>query len=159
LNENGIYRFQQIADWNDYNVWSFNRIISFPGRIQRDEWIRQAKELAPGSRCLNPGSAKVSADELNDIVSLKFAGEDVVIREPFGIVYQSPPTERDNLQEIKGVGPVLEQKLHEFGVYKFKQIANWPDAAIDEFQEQLSFPDRIRRDDWVGQCEKFIVSN
>ena len=154
LNENGVFRFQQIADWNEYNVWAFNQIISFPGRIQRDEWVRQAGELAPGSHCLTPGKARVQEADLVGILSSEFQGEDVEIREPFGIVYKSPPGEADNLQDIRGVGPVLEKKLHEFGVYRFKQIANWPEEAIDEFQEQLSFPDRIRRDNWVGQCEK-----
>lgn len=154
LNEVGVFRFQQIADWNDYNIWSFNRIIAFPGRIQRDEWVRQAKELAPTSRCLSTGKARVSAEDLDQIIKEEFDGEDVEIREPFGIIYKSEPAETDNLQDIWGVGPVLEKKLHDFGVYRFKQIANWPDAAIDEFQEQLSFPDRIRRDDWVSQCLK-----
>ncbi len=154
LNDRGVFRFQQIADWNEYNVWSFNQIIAFPGRIQRDEWIKQCEELALTSRCTNVGAARVTSEDLDEVIYSEFEGEDVEIRPPFGIVYKSAPANPDNLQDIWGVGPVLEKKLHDFGVYRFKQIANWPDDAIDEFQEQLSFPDRIRRDDWVSQSEQ-----
>jgi len=51
LHENGVYRFQQVADWNQYNIWFFNKIMAFPGRIQRDEWIAQARDFAPKSKC------------------------------------------------------------------------------------------------------------
>jgi len=115
-----------------------------------------AIELAPSSRCLNAGAAQVRAEDLDRIIMDEFAGEDVEIRPPFGIVYKTPPAIQDNLQDIYGVGPILEKRLHAFGVYRFKQIANWTNEAIEEFQEELSFPDRIRRDDWVGQCIRFL---
>ena len=98
------------------------------------------------------GGSRVSSAQLDSIISTEFAGEDVVVHEPLGILYRSAPQAKDNLQDIKGVGPVLEKKLNEIGVFRFKQIANWPEAAIDEFQDQLSFPDRIRRDDWISQA-------
>ena len=56
LNEVGIYRFQQIADWNEYNIWAFNKHLSFSGRIEREDWVSQAKALAAES-----GSAPASA--------------------------------------------------------------------------------------------------
>lgn len=46
LNEHGVYYFQQIADWTDHNTEKFNALFSFKGRIQREQWIEQAKELA-----------------------------------------------------------------------------------------------------------------
>ncbi len=48
LNELGIYQFSQISDWsNDQTAWVEN-FISFPGRIQREGWIDQAKTLDSG---------------------------------------------------------------------------------------------------------------
>ena len=48
LNQYGIYYFDQIADWNDHNVEQFNEILSFKGRIEREEWVQQAKNIVDG---------------------------------------------------------------------------------------------------------------
>ncbi|MEQ8479370.1 MAG: hypothetical protein RIC18_01850 [Hoeflea sp.] len=59
----------------------------------------------------------------------------------------------DNLKKIKGVGPQLEAKLNAIGVTSFAQIAKWTKKQQAEFSEQLSFPGRIERDDWVAQAK------
>ena len=47
LNEIGVYYFWQIADWGPAEVeWVDNKLEHFKGRIERDEWVMQAKELA-----------------------------------------------------------------------------------------------------------------
>ena len=61
----------------------------------------------------------------------------------------------DDLKKIKGVAKVLEGKLHGIGVYKFKQIAVWTDAACKEFSKLLTFKDRVYRDDWISQTKAF----
>lgn len=45
LNEFGVYYFQQLADWTVHNVDKFNELLSFKGRIEREEWVAQAKRL------------------------------------------------------------------------------------------------------------------
>lgn len=42
----GIYQFAQIAEWGDEQVSTFDDLLSFKGRIERDNWIAQAKEFA-----------------------------------------------------------------------------------------------------------------
>ncbi|MBL4871594.1 MAG: DUF2853 family protein [Robiginitomaculum sp.] len=50
LNKNGVFYFRQIAAWNKGNVKMVNdKMDAFPGRIERDEWVRQAKGLAKGT--------------------------------------------------------------------------------------------------------------
>ena len=71
-----------------------------------------------------------------------------------GHVFVEPPRRRDNLKLIHGVGEVLEKKLNSFGIYTFKQIMEWDEAAVKEFSELLVFKDRIQRDDWQGQAEQ-----
>jgi len=44
----GIYTFAQIADWSPANISAFDDLLSFKGRIERDDWLKQAKELAKG---------------------------------------------------------------------------------------------------------------
>jgi len=63
--------------------------------------------------------------------------------------------ERDQLTEIKGVGPVLEKLLHQSGIFYFQQVASLDKNGINELQEQIpQFPNRIRRDQWVKQAKK-----
>ena len=49
LNELGIYTFRQIAEWTPSNVDWVEDFMSFPGRIEREDWIGQAKLLASGA--------------------------------------------------------------------------------------------------------------
>ncbi len=56
LNGKGIYYFRQIANWKKKDVDLVENIIdSIPGRIERDEWVPQAKGLAAGGA---PAGAK-----------------------------------------------------------------------------------------------------
>ncbi|HCX11749.1 MAG TPA: 50S ribosomal protein L21 [Hyphomonas sp.] len=61
----------------------------------------------------------------------------------------------DNLKKISGVGPVLEKKLHEAGIYFFWQVAALKEEQITELEEEMSFPGRITRDEWIKQAEEF----
>ena len=50
LNKKGIYYFRQIAAWKKKDVELVENIIdSIPGRIERDEWVPQAKGLSGGA--------------------------------------------------------------------------------------------------------------
>ena len=47
LNSKGIYYYRQIANWSGDDVKMVEGIIdSIPGRIQRDAWVEQAKQLS-----------------------------------------------------------------------------------------------------------------
>ena len=49
LHKTGVYYFRQIANWKKADVKMVNdKLGAFPGRIERDEWVRQAKGLAKG---------------------------------------------------------------------------------------------------------------
>ena len=66
----------------------------------------------------------------------------------------------DDLKQIKGVGPKLEETLHENGVTTFAQIAAWDDAEIDRFAELIGrMGSRIRSDDWVEQARVLTSGN
>ncbi|MEV8465294.1 NADH-quinone oxidoreductase subunit NuoE [Fluviibacterium sp. DFM31] len=46
LNEIGVYHFDQIAGWTEAEVaWVDENLIAFKGRVSRDDWVAQAKEL------------------------------------------------------------------------------------------------------------------
>ncbi len=48
LNGLGIYKFAQIAAWTKTESDWVDGYLKFKGRIERDDWIRQAKALAEG---------------------------------------------------------------------------------------------------------------
>lgn len=50
LNELGVYRFEQIANWQESDVERVDTHLNFSGRIARENWIEQAKALANGGR-------------------------------------------------------------------------------------------------------------
>ena len=59
----------------------------------------------------------------------------------------------DDLKLLKGVGPKLEQTLHELGFYHFDQIAVWTDAEVAWVDSRLKFKGRIERDGWIDQAK------
>jgi peptide/nickel transport system ATP-binding protein len=48
LNGLGIYRFEQVAAWKKAEREWVDAHLRFGGRIERDDWVRQAKALAKG---------------------------------------------------------------------------------------------------------------
>ena len=63
LNELGIFKFSQIAAWTPANVDWVEDFMSFPGRIEREDWIAQAKVLAAGDE--TEFSKRVAAGEVD----------------------------------------------------------------------------------------------
>ena len=123
LNEMGIFHFHQIAGLSVNDVDSINAQLNFSGRIERDEWIVQAVELKDG------GEGR----------TLKYL--------------DGPEGEPDDLKLISGVGPVLEGRLNELGIFHFWQIARFEQKDIDLVNEAMAFPGRIERDEWIDQAD------
>lgn len=60
----------------------------------------------------------------------------------------------DDLKQIKGVGPKLEQACHDLGYYHFDQIAAWGPDEVEWVDENLvGFKGRASRDGWVDQAK------
>ncbi len=64
----------------------------------------------------------------------------------------------DDLKHIKGVGPKLEKKLNDLGVFHFDQIADWSPDEVQWMDENLvGFKGRVSRDGWVEQARKLAA--
>ncbi len=48
LHELGIFHFDQIANWNEENIRWIDNYLVFKGRVNRENWVGQAKLLAAG---------------------------------------------------------------------------------------------------------------
>ncbi|MBS3850216.1 50S ribosomal protein L21 [Devosia sp. BSSL-BM10] len=62
LNAAGVTSLTQIAAWTADDVVKFDDLLSFKGRIERDEWITQAQDLVAGK----PPRSKVDQDAAAD---------------------------------------------------------------------------------------------
>lgn len=50
LNGMGVTRYEQIANWTDGDIDRVSQILEFKGRIERENWVEQARILASGGQ-------------------------------------------------------------------------------------------------------------
>ncbi len=68
--------------------------------------------------------------------------------------YDPATQSADDLKKISGVGPVLEQQLHQLGIYTYDQVSKMTKTEYDLLDEIIdAFPGRAERDDWAGQAQ------
>ena len=67
----GIWHFDQVAAWSADEAKWIGGYLAFPGRIEREDWVGQAKVLATGgqtdfSKRVDKGEVATSKDDTND---------------------------------------------------------------------------------------------
>jgi len=90
------------------------------------------------------------------VVDRELPDEPGVRVDPYlGIVFDQAPVVVDDLTAIDGIGKRMESELHEAGVFRYVQIANWTDGNVAQIAENLScLKDRIERDKWIPQARR-----
>lgn len=67
--------------------------------------------------------------------------------------------QKDDLKQIRGIGPYIEKKLNEIGITSFFQIAKFNDVEINFVSQNIGpFPGRIKRDNWVRSARELIFN-
>ena len=150
LNALGIYTYLQISKMTSKLEDTVNEAIEFfPGRIKRDQWVAQAKILLGEDVKLDEKALK-KAEELERVAK---KAEKI----DFATIGVASASDKDNLQDLKGIGPFLERKLNALGIYKFEQIAKMTSEIEDEVNVAIEFfPGRVKRDEWVKQAKERI---
>lgn len=69
----------------------------------------------------------------------------------------APQGEKDDLTRINGIGPVIEETLNEMGIFHFHQIAAFTDEDIAMVNDDISFPGRIEREEWISQAKELAA--
>jgi predicted flap endonuclease-1-like 5' DNA nuclease/uncharacterized protein YoxC len=73
---------------------------------------------------------------------------------------EQPQGLRDDLKQIKGVGPAIEKTLNDMGIFRYQQIADMTEFDIDRVAEKLKgFHSRIYRENWIGQARELTDRN
>lgn len=62
----------------------------------------------------------------------------------------------DDLTQIGGIGPKIQDVLNSLGIFHFDQIADWTAENIAWVDEYLSFAGRITREGWVEQAAVLV---
>lgn len=62
----------------------------------------------------------------------------------------------DDLTQIGGIGPKIQDVLNTLGIFHFDQIAEWNAENIAWVDEYLSFSGRITREGWVEQAAVLV---
>lgn len=158
LNELGVFRFKQIANWSKQEDQNFTkRLENHETRIGRDRWISQAKELWPLFETENasPFLAPEEVDHESKILS-EFTGEDVKADPILGIVFREPPELVDELHRINGIGPLIVEGLHQLGIFRYKQIAAWSRLNVIKIGEKVErTAERISNERWIPQAKRY----
>lgn len=145
LNALDIYTFEQISHFTKKDIKDVNKAIEyFPGRIERDEWVAQAKELVH------------SNGEKTDLLQRISQRKDKINYDRIGIAHKE---DADDLTTISGIGGWIQKKLNALDIYTFQQIANFTLEDENGVTEALEyFPGRIDRDEWVPQAQELVHS-
>jgi predicted flap endonuclease-1-like 5' DNA nuclease len=143
LNAIDIYTFRQISSFNELDVEIVTDAIEyFPGRIERDEWIEQAKELI---------RIEISSSENLKRISVN---KSRIYYDRLGVAHKK---HADNLTLINGVNLWLEERLNMLEIYTFKQISNLTPEDVDIIADIFEIPeDRIEIESWVRQAEELV---
>ena len=148
LNNVGVMTFAQIAGWSAKEQAEMGERLAFPGRIEREEWVKQAKVLAKGGD--TNFSKRVDKGEVDSSMG-KAKSSDIGTKP--AVMSSAPSGGGDNLTLIDGVGNALEKKLFALGIYKFDQIAKWSKANEVWVGNELGFPGRPERENWVAESK------
>jgi predicted flap endonuclease-1-like 5' DNA nuclease len=138
-----IYTFRQISKFTDRDIELIDdAILYFSGRIGRDEWVAQARELVLGE--------EKRRELLNQIKSRKN-------RIYYDRIGKAGKEEADDLTTISGIGGWIREKLNALDIYTFRQISNFTEEDVDTVTEVIEyFPGRIARDEWILQARELV---
>jgi predicted flap endonuclease-1-like 5' DNA nuclease len=77
---------------------------------------------------------------------------------PFVRPVEAEGDEKDDLTQIKGIGPAFQRKLNSLDIYSFRQISELSGEGVERLAEVIEvFPDRIHRDNWIGQATRLYM--
>jgi len=138
-----IFTFLQISKFSKKDINTINVAIEyFYGRIERDEWVAQARELV------------ISEEERVELLERIRARKTKIYYDRIGVANQN---EADDLTTISGIGGWINKKLNALDIFTFKQISRFTHDDVEVVTEAIEFfPGRIERDEWIDQARELV---
>ncbi|RXF74700.1 30S ribosomal protein S2 [Hansschlegelia zhihuaiae] len=122
------------------------------GRGQGDSGVDLGAQEAP---TIEPVLEETVSAEPAVVASSDAPAE--TVEETFELL-AAPRGAPDDLSKLSGVGPQLEQKLNEYGVYHYWQIAAMTPADISKADADMKLNGRFEREGWVAQAREQLAS-
>lgn len=70
----------------------------------------------------------------------------------------APPDKApDDLEVIKGIGPVINGELVAMGIVTFAQLVALTPAQIEYLEDKIGFPGRVAREHWIEQARDLMA--
>lgn len=130
--------------------------------VVREMW--QEEDAEAGADLQANLAARVAQLE-QEVAQLRRAQETTPVSEVLQAIQDMAAPEEpasvvaDDLQEIYGIGPVIEEALNELGIMTFEQLAELDDAALETLAAQMRpFKGQVQRDDWAGQARELLAA-
>jgi F-type H+-transporting ATPase subunit gamma len=135
-------------------IKTLSRIMN---RARQDSITTEIMEIVSGAEALGGGAKDVRFIDYGPITDLAPSGPAPVAA--FAATAAAAPApsavsvlEADDLEDIVGIGPVINGKLRSMGITTFSQVANWTAADAERIGAELDFPGRIERENWIEQA-------
>lgn len=121
-----------------------------PGEVEADTPTAEVDEVSAeeGGAAEEDETVHPSEVMLQQIESAQSGTE--AIEPP---VMDKPKGDLDNLTAISGIGPRIEEVLHELGIWSYQQIADWTPEHVAWVEQHLAFQGRIGREAWIEQAK------
>ena len=186
LNRYGVYHYWQLAAMGPDDIEYLESRLGLRGRIRREEWQEQARELMAGkpprglldrSRVAQPVEARpvVPAAAVGASPAPSPAAAPTQVAKPVApvtpppvvqaapVVQTPPPTAKpvpvktDDLALISGIGAKLASDLGGLGLVSFAQLAALRSEDIDQLETRLGLRGRVRREEWQEQARELMA--
>ncbi|WP_020178219.1 30S ribosomal protein S2 [Methylopila sp. M107] len=121
------------------------------GRGQGDSGVDLGAQEAPA---IEPVVEEPVSAEASVVASSDAPVE--TVEETFELL-AAPRGAPDDLSKLSGVGPQLEQKLNEYGVYHYWQIGAMTPVDVAKADADMKLNGRFEREGWVAQAREQLA--
>jgi len=110
-------------------------------RAELSDYKKRLRELEPTAQTGKPDTEKAKPAISDDWCPVPLA---------------APKGDADDLKQVRGIGPKIEQTLNNLGIFHYEQIAGLSRENILWLNHHLHFPGRIEREQWVEQTRELV---
>jgi len=141
LNYYGIYRFEQVAKWNETNMREFSERLLIDDQIVREDWPAQARALYESN--MSPAAAEEQAEPESpeEVASSLPTEETGTVGGPFDSLSYPPTQQEETVSEEDDSAAATMDIDSELGMIYLEQPEN-----MDDLKQIPGVDDRIERE-------------
>ena len=134
------------------------------GRSQGHQGIDVGASEEPMMEALPPANANEppaaesaqAAAPTGNVLAAQDAAEEVAEPTEAFEVLSAPRGAPDDLTKLTGVGPQLDKKLNDAGIFHYWQVAAMKPEDVARIDAEVKLHGRIERDGWISQARKLL---